>query len=106
MLEQAPSAGLRAVTVLLHSFTFLEKKDVQYESAWPVPALIRRFEGLCRFLADHGDRYEVRTLAGLGREELPGAPGPGKPALPAVPAALSLLRTVEQAKLRVEKWLH
>jgi len=49
------------VTFILHSFSFLKKRDVQYHTAKPNYILIKRFEKLCRYLSNNSDRYQVIT---------------------------------------------
>ena len=63
VLEQAERTGPGTVTMVLHSFSFLKRADVQYRRMKPDRLVIQRFRRLCRFLADHRDRFPVRTFA-------------------------------------------
>lgn len=57
-------AGADAV-VILHSFSLLKVRDVQYNGGRPNWIVTRRFRRLCRWLADRPDRptYTCRQLA-------------------------------------------
>jgi len=59
VLEQADRIGLNAVTFIAHSFSLLKVADVQFRRLRPDRLVLRRFEGLCRFLREHADRFRV-----------------------------------------------
>jgi len=59
VLEQADRAGLHAVTFIAHSFSLFKVADVQFRKLKPDRLVLRRFEGLCRFLREHSDRFKV-----------------------------------------------
>jgi hypothetical protein len=51
-----------AVVVILHSFSFLKRRDVQFEHARPDHLVIRRFEALCKYLRRNAQRFHVTTF--------------------------------------------
>lgn len=65
VLEQAERLGQETVTVILHSFAFLKRADIQFRTMRPDRLVIRRFQGLCRFLRQNRDRFRVRTFSDL-----------------------------------------
>jgi hypothetical protein len=67
VLEQAERLGQRTVIVMLHSFGFLKRADVQFRRMRPDRIVIRRFRGLCAFLRRYPERFRVTTFS-----ELPG----------------------------------
>lgn len=53
-LEFADASGLSTFVIVGHGFEFMNaRRDA------PVPVLIRRFDKLCRYLAEHRDRFRV-----------------------------------------------
>ena len=88
--------GPRSLTLILHSFSFLKAKDVQYRECAVRKYVIERFEGLCRTLAELGDRVWCRGFSGLSTEGA-GQLGEGAAQVfPRITAGLSVLRGVEQ----------
>jgi peptidoglycan/xylan/chitin deacetylase (PgdA/CDA1 family) len=65
VLEQAERLGQDTVTVILHSFAFLKRADVQFRRMRPDRLVIKRFEGLCRFLREKRHRFRGRTFSEL-----------------------------------------
>jgi hypothetical protein len=63
VLEQAERLGQETVTVMLHSFAFLKRADVQFRRMRPDRLVIRRFEGFCNFLRRHRDRFRTLTFS-------------------------------------------
>lgn len=59
-LWSAKAAGYRAVVILSHNFELMSANKDQ-----PDRVVVQRFEGLCRFLAEHRDSFSVRGFAGL-----------------------------------------
>lgn len=51
-----------AVVVILHSFSFLKRRDVQFETARADYLVIKRFEALCRYLRTNAQRFQVTTF--------------------------------------------
>lgn len=92
VLEACRNDGPRQVTVILHSFSFVRAYDVQYRRMQARTHVVRRFEKLCRFLAENPAHFAVRTFGGLRREELEGFARDRNDLLPRVPGYLSLLR--------------
>lgn len=84
--------GPRNVTVILHSFSFVKGYDVQYKRVRPRWNVIRRFERLCRFLAEHSSDFKVRTFCDLKRNDLVDMVHDRCDTMPEVPAYLSLAR--------------
>lgn len=80
VLEQAEQRGPGTVTMVLHSFSFLKRADVQFRRMKPDRLVIRRFRRLCRFLAAERARFPVRTFAGSGEPQV-GVPEPKLAAL-------------------------
>ncbi|MFP3982484.1 MAG: DUF2334 domain-containing protein [Desulfurivibrionaceae bacterium] len=50
------------VTFILHSFSFIEAYDVQYQSCRPRKYVVERFESLCRFLKENSNIFWVRNF--------------------------------------------
>src|SRR4029077_2033497 len=59
VLEQADRIGLSSVTFIAHSFSLFKAADDQFRRLKPDRLVLRRFEGLCRFLRKHADRFRV-----------------------------------------------
>jgi hypothetical protein len=76
VLEQAERFGQETVTVILHSFAFLKRADVQFLKMRPDHLVIRRFRKFCDFLRRNANRFRVMTFS-----EMP-SPAPNPPALP------------------------
>jgi hypothetical protein len=90
--SSAKGDGPCAITVILHSFSFVRPGDVQYRTARPRPHVIRRFEKLCRFLAEQEKDFSVRTFGSFSPCDLEEVTRHRKDRMPRVPAGLSLLR--------------
>lgn len=84
--------GPHAITVILHSFSFVRPGDVQYSKAKPRHHVIRRFEKLCRFLAENSNDFKVNALGDLTQEELNEMAQWRGDTFPIVPAYLSIAR--------------
>lgn len=63
VLQHCVDHGFSAVTFILHSFSFLHPADVQYSRCGVRHYVIRRFERLCRLLAEMQPVLEVRTMS-------------------------------------------
>ncbi len=70
VLEQAQEKGPFNITVLLHSFSFIEPADVQYTKMRPRWMVIRRFRKLCEYLDQHRNDFQVMTFGELDRAKL------------------------------------
>jgi hypothetical protein len=100
VLEQADRIGLHAVTILAHSFSLFKVADLQFRRLKPDWLVLRRFEGLCRFLKERQDRFRVVGFSGLdsssfGRQEI---------AVPNMGSIVPALRKAVQAINRVH-WI-
>jgi len=62
VLLAAERMELGTVVFLLHSFSFLKRKDIQFRALRPDRLVIRRFEALCRYLGANTHRFQVRTF--------------------------------------------
>jgi hypothetical protein len=72
VLEQAERIGLTAVTFIAHSFSLFKVGDIQFEEMRPDWLVLRRLEGLCRFLNQNKDRFRVTTFADVEPNSLEG----------------------------------
>jgi peptidoglycan/xylan/chitin deacetylase (PgdA/CDA1 family) len=72
VLGQAERIGLSAVTFIAHSFSLFKAADMQFERMRPDWLVLRRLEGLCRFLKEHTDRFEVTTFGEVEPSSLQG----------------------------------
>jgi hypothetical protein len=81
----------------MHSFRFMNPADVQYKKILPRTIVIRRFEKLCRYLAEHSDKFQVLTFKDMNRATLDEMPGKSVHHLPKLDIALSMGRVIEQA---------
>lgn len=89
-------SGPRNVTIILHSFSFIKPYDVKYRRLRPRYNVIRRFEKLCRFLAENNQDFEVRNFRGLSHGDLLEMMSGRSDRVPVMPAYLSLARFGEQ----------
>lgn len=81
ILDYSHRTGIEHVVVMLHSFSGVKAKDVQYSRMKPATTVRRRFSGLLDYLAHNGDRFSVSTfdvlatrLEGLHEAPLTAAP--------------------------------
>lgn len=65
VLEQSERLGQEIVVVILHSFAFLKRADVQFRKMRPDNLVIKRFQGLCRFLRANRHQFRVHTFSDL-----------------------------------------
>jgi len=101
VLEKAPGCGPKNITILLHSFSFIKAYDAQYNKMKPRFRAIRRFEKLCRFLAENSQTFKVVTFGSLDKQELEKMCSDPIHTFPKVPAHLSFLRYFEQLHDRI-----
>ena len=97
VLEQAESIGLSAVTFLAHSFSLFKAADVQFRRLRPDRLVLRRFQGLCRFLAEHAGRFRVVTFSDVEPSFLKGR----ETSFPRVGAIIPALRKAIQGVNRI-----
>jgi peptidoglycan/xylan/chitin deacetylase (PgdA/CDA1 family) len=65
-LERAHEAGQPDFVIVSHNFEMLKPGRSE-----PDPIVVRRFERLCRYLAEHRDRYDTCGFAANGADEQP-----------------------------------
>jgi hypothetical protein len=69
-LEQAHSADLKNVVLILHPFSMVKPRDIFYSAFRPNQTVISRFRRLMRFLADNTSNFELCTMRdAVGRYE-------------------------------------
>ena len=68
MLESAATAGQEHFVIVFHSFSAVKPKDVEWKEMRPNRMVIRRLEGLFRYLAENGDRFRVSTMGAAAKE--------------------------------------
>jgi hypothetical protein len=91
MLDAASSAGQEHFVIVFHSFSAVKPKDVEWKAMRPNRVVIRRLDGLFRYLAGNGDRFRVATMGELAKE-LSARGAEPVPASPAVIADLGLFQ--------------
>ena len=64
VLEAAYTQGWESVVIVTHSFEFvrMDNLDRKHASVGPMRLLGRRFRALCRYLAEHRDRFRTVTF--------------------------------------------
>jgi len=90
-----------AVAVIVsHSFEFIRGRDGVASRGALDPIVLRRFQRLCRFLAEHRDKFRTTTF-----HDAPGLDAglPGDPQPPRARTADTLWRMLEQAWRRVTR---
>lgn len=65
VLKKALRNNIAFVVIILHSFSFVKKRDFQYRMVTPNFILINRFIKLCEFLHRHQDLFHVFTFSQL-----------------------------------------
>ena len=68
ILQVALENGPKHITFLLHSFSFLRNRDVQYRKVKPNTIVIKRFQRLCEFLANNKKDYHTVTFSDLAKD--------------------------------------
>lgn len=99
VLEQAERIGLTTVTFIAHSFSLFKVGDMQFEEMRPDRLVLRRLEGLCKFLKQHKDRFEVKSFAEVEPSTLRG----GESGFPKMGVLVPAARKVVQAVNRL-RW--
>jgi hypothetical protein len=67
-LDDAHKSGIAHVVAVLHSFSGVKTKDVQYRTMRPDRVVRSRVRALLEYLAANRDRFEVATLGQLASE--------------------------------------
>jgi len=70
VLDGAVECGVKNVTMILHSFSFVNPRDVQYQKAAPRKLIIRRFKNVCRYLSENAERFSVMPFGDLDGSRL------------------------------------
>jgi hypothetical protein len=104
-LRQARTLGIHEVVLFTHSFELYYIDDLANKQARVSAINVARLRGLCRFLQEHGDDFEVDTMGALagrladGREQAAlSSPSP----LPRTRRIYRYGRMIEQLFKRVE----
>jgi len=92
MLEYAQRMGWDSVVIVLHNFELLTEDKLR-----PNRIVFRRFVELCRYLADHADRFATVGIGGLVPQTLE-----FQPEFPKTPAWLTAGRYLAQAAGRYQ----
>jgi len=100
VLEQAQKLGQETVTVMLHSFAFLKRADLQFLKMRPDHLVIRRFRKFCDFLRRNADRFRVMTFSEIPSPTL----NPAVLPLPRMGVLIPAVRKCVQAANRIY-WL-
>jgi hypothetical protein len=69
-LLQAWEAGWKTFVVVSHSFELIKRIKESSGGAVPDRLVIRRMEGLCRFLGDHKDKFRSAVFADLDPSDI------------------------------------
>jgi peptidoglycan/xylan/chitin deacetylase (PgdA/CDA1 family) len=90
-LASAHAAGQEHFVIISHNFEMLRPRSAEVE-----PVVVRRFEALCQYLADHPDLYQVGPL--------PPEPRLGPATLPKASMLATACRHCEQFRRRLPAW--
>jgi hypothetical protein len=93
-LLQAHEMGWRTFVIVSHSFELLRRGA--RETA-PDPVVVRRFDELCRFLADNRDRFRTVGFNDLALDQAPAVDS----RIPVSPVPLTAMRIGEQLARRM-----
>jgi len=63
ILRYALKKGPKHITFILHSFSLIKKRDIQYKTARPNFIVINRFKKLCEFLSKNKNLFKVIALS-------------------------------------------
>jgi hypothetical protein len=96
VLEQAVEKGPRNITIVMHSFSFINPLDLQYRKMRPRKTVIRRFEKLCRYLAENRSLFRVMTFGELHINKLKDIAENAVHHVPKIHFGCSLARNLEQ----------
>lgn len=65
MLDTAAAAGQEHFVIVFHSFSAVKSRDWAFTELRPDRVIIRRLEKVFRYLAQHPERFRVRTMGDL-----------------------------------------
>lgn len=96
VLENSYKNGPFNITIILHSFSLIKPHNFKYLKVKPRHIVIRRFEKLCRYLANNSNAFEVKTFGSLTESELENKIKYSRHHFPYMPAVYSIRRGLEQ----------
>jgi len=70
-MMEAWSRGWHTFVIVSHSFELLRWRPGRGHVAWPDRIMLRRFDRLCRFLADNRDKFRTTTFSKLACNAIP-----------------------------------
>lgn len=97
-LNQVRTKGPYHITIILHSFSFIQPYDVQYKVMKPRWQVIRQFEKLCYFLKEESEAFEVKNFGSLDRDQLDQMSSHSTHNFFQVPAKFTLIRYLQELK--------
>ncbi|WP_028575395.1 hypothetical protein [Desulfonatronovibrio hydrogenovorans] len=97
VLEQAHASRMSAVTIVMHSFSFIKAFDPQYSKCSIRMNVVKRYTKLCSFLNKNRERFQTSGLQGFARLACARADNNSGSGLPVVPFRYSLSRMADQA---------
>ena len=100
VLTQAEKLGQHTVIVMLHSFSFLKRRDAQFRGLQPDRLVIRRFRKFCAFLREQRSRFRVSTFSEIDRLLV----NPTEVPLPRMGVVIPGFRKIVQAVNRIH-WI-
>jgi hypothetical protein len=86
--------GPANITILLHSFSFIKAKDLQYRECTVNNQAIQRFERICRYLGNHLETFSPAVHSNT--KDFTSANSGEQPAFFSMPPHRSLLRYIQQ----------
>jgi len=95
-IKRICGAGADAV-LILHSFSLMKVRNVQYDGGRPNRIVTRRFERLCRWLAEHREAYPVRSFAQVAEAVAQGEYAARTAPPPRLSATRAVVRKLVQA---------
>lgn len=100
VLDQAELAGLRTVNFIAHSFSLFKVGDIQFRRLTPDRLVLRRLQGLCRFLRENANRFQVVSFPKLD----PASHSSEQSAIPTMGLLVPMVRKAVQAVNRIH-WI-
>jgi hypothetical protein len=100
-LNQAKESGPYNITIILHSFSFIQPYDLQYKVIKPRSHVIRRFQKLCYFLKQNSEFFQVKNFGSLDRDQLDQMSSRSTHNFFQAPAKFTLMRYLQELKNRL-----
>lgn len=97
VLREADSTGLSTLNFIAHSFSLFKAADIQFRKLRPDRLVLRRFQGLCRFLRKYPDRFRVVVFSDIVPSSLEGR----ETVMPSTGTILPILRKLVQGVNRI-----